>query len=259
MITKVINYIRRRGASIPYYAVNPIKSDFRKAFGYFLYGDGIEIGALHQPLSLRGTRVRHIQYVDRMPVVQLRNHYPELSSYELVQVDIIDNGETLSAINENSLDFIIANHFIEHTRNPIGTIQTWISKLRVGGIIYMAIPDKRYTFDVGRPLTKIEHLIEDAQLSDEARREIDIEHYREYAACVDKKTGHEYEQHVKNLVSSDYSIHFHTFIGECFVELIKYLQMGKKGSLSLVGYADTVKGNDEFIVILSKGGLTFDS
>jgi SAM-dependent methyltransferase len=231
---------------------NAIMTDLRQAFSHFLYGNGIEIGALHQPLPLKGTRVQHIRYVDRMSNTQLRSHYPELASYSLVQVDVIDDGETLSTIDENSLDFIIANHFIEHTRDPIGTIQTWSSKLKVGGVIYMAVPDKRYTFDVERPLTKIEHLVRDTGLSEQARRELDLEHYREFAKHVNKKTGQELEAQISKLIETDYSIHFHTFTGDYFLELISFIQMELKAPLKLLGYADAIPGNIEFIVVLSR-------
>src|SRR5690349_4069177 len=78
-----------------------------------LAGEGIEIGALHKPLPLpSGAAVR---YVDRMSVRDLRSHYPELAGWKLVEPHIIDNGETLATVPDNSVDFVIANHFIEHT------------------------------------------------------------------------------------------------------------------------------------------------
>jgi hypothetical protein len=87
----------------------------RIANGY-LSGEGIEIGALHNPLPMpRSARVR---YVDRLPVSELRAHYPELEHEPLVQVDILDDGERLATIADSSLDFVVANHFLEHTQDP---------------------------------------------------------------------------------------------------------------------------------------------
>jgi len=76
----------------------------------YLRGHGIEIGALQFPVKLpRSVKVR---YVDRLTVSELRKHYPELDSYKLVKVDILDDGETLATIGDASQDFVIANHFL---------------------------------------------------------------------------------------------------------------------------------------------------
>jgi hypothetical protein len=83
----------------------------------YLHGSGLEIGALHRPLPVKqGTRVT---YVDRLDQRGLRAHYPELASHEFVNVDIVDDGETLGSIAQESQDFIIANHCIEHCENPL--------------------------------------------------------------------------------------------------------------------------------------------
>ena len=60
-----------------------------------LQGDGLEIGALHNPLPVatrRGTLCRSVR------IAGLRRHYPELADFELVPVDIIDDGETLVSV-----------------------------------------------------------------------------------------------------------------------------------------------------------------
>src|SRR5262245_25200764 len=71
-------------------------------------GEGIEIGGLHIPLRVPGG-VR-LRYVDRMPVEELRKHYPELANEKLVPVHVIDDGEKLATFARESQDFIIANH-----------------------------------------------------------------------------------------------------------------------------------------------------
>ena len=134
--------------------------DLRRQIAWrYLSGNGIEIGALHSPLIVPPNA--QVLYVDRMTVADLRNIYPELAAYNLVDVDIIDDGETLSSIADNSYDFVIANHMIEHCQNPIGTIEQHLRVLKSNGILYMAVPDKRYTFDRDRHVTFLEHLLQD--------------------------------------------------------------------------------------------------
>src|SRR5258708_6777558 len=74
----------------------------------YLIGEGVELGALHNPLWTSERAV--VRYVDRLDVPGLRRQYPELDKYNLVNVDIIDDGETLSSIEDGRLDFVIANH-----------------------------------------------------------------------------------------------------------------------------------------------------
>jgi len=40
-------------------------------------------------------------------------------------------------------------------------------KLKPGGVVYLVLPDKRYTFDKDQTITPIEHLIEGYEASDE--------------------------------------------------------------------------------------------
>src|SRR4051812_31289684 len=99
----------------------PVFFDARREFAErFLAGHGLEIGALHLPLATPSRA--HVRYVDRMPVEELRSEYPELATWDLTPVDVIDNGELLATVDEESQDFIVANHFLEHCEDPIRTI-----------------------------------------------------------------------------------------------------------------------------------------
>jgi predicted SAM-dependent methyltransferase len=172
----------------------------------FLSGDGIEIGALHQPLRVpQGARVR---YVDRMAVADLRRQYQELAGSPLVEADIIDNGEQLATIGNGTQDFVIANHFIEHCQNPILTLQNLFRVLKAGGVLYLAVPDKRFTFDVDRPCTTIDHVMRDFADGPEWSR---LQHFEEWSRLVNKRADHEVADEVRHLIDIDYSIHFHVW------------------------------------------------
>src|SRR5690349_5671213 len=94
----------------------PGGEDTRRAVAAaFLRGEGIEIGALHHPLIV--PRNVKVKYVDRMKVADLRRHYPELVNQPLVETEIVDDGETLGTLADQTQDFVIANHFLEHCQN----------------------------------------------------------------------------------------------------------------------------------------------
>ena len=181
----------------------------------FLSGNGIEVGALDKPL--RVPRAARVRYVDRMDVAGLRSQYPELQGRALIKVDVIDDGERLKSFSDGSQDFIIANHFIEHTQNPIGTIQRFMQVLKPGGCLYMAVPDQRWTFDRDRPVTPLEHLFRDYNEGPEWSR---AAHYREYCEKVAKLSGADLEQRIGKLMQMDYSIHFHVWTQRELLEML---------------------------------------
>ncbi len=225
---------------------------FRNILRLYISGNGIEIGALQMPMDISGLSVTNIKYIDRLPIDELRKQYPELNELTLVQVDIIDNGEILSKIENESLDFIIANHFIEHARNPMGTIENWLFKLRPNGIIFMAVPDKYYTFDVDRELTSIQHLVSDYCLNPQQRLVSDRQHFVEWATLVNKLPADEIELRVNYLMEIDYSIHYHTFTLQSFLEMVNFLRHERKLPFVLKACADIVPGYNEFLVVLMR-------
>ena len=145
----------------------------------FIAGSGIEIGALYSPLQV-GPEIQ-MKYVDRLPIAKLREQYPELRDREFVEPDIIDDGEILSSVPDNSLDFIIANHMLEHCENPLGTIRHHLRKIRLGGILYYAIPEKTQGFDAARGITSFIHLVEDDLWGPEVSR---LRHFWEWVTFV---------------------------------------------------------------------------
>jgi len=214
----------------------------RHLAGRYLHGDGLEVGALHLPLGLpRGARAR---YVDRMGVEDLRAHYPELDEYELVTPDFIDDGEELASVPTESMDFVVVNHLIEHTQDPIGALLAQARVLREGGVLYLAAPDRRRTkFDRSRPETPLEHLLRDHEEGPEWSR---AQHYEEWSRLAIEVPAEEVAEHAARLEAEDYSIHFHTFTLTSFLALL--LRSREAYGLPLEVVA-TETNNHEFIVI----------
>jgi SAM-dependent methyltransferase len=156
----------------------------------YLSGQGVEIGALNAPLALPPSL--SVRYVDRMPVSELRRQYPELKGTELVEPDLLDDGERLSKLADQSQDFVIANHFLEHCENPILAVINMFRVLRTGGTLYLAIPDMRYTFDRHRRVTPIEHLVQDFQRGPEQSR---VQHFEEFARTFQPEAAEPELQH----------------------------------------------------------------
>jgi len=183
------------------------KVDPRRQLAWkFLSGAGLEIGALQRPLETPAHC--SVKYVDRISVEELRAHYPELRDQRLQTPDLIDDGETLTKVAATSQDFVIANHFLEHCENPIQTLGNLARVLKDGGILYMAVPDKRFTFDVDRPVTPY-HVLAEARRQD--RRADREAMYREWVVHVQKAAPADVDAATRKLLDEGYSIHFNVW------------------------------------------------
>jgi SAM-dependent methyltransferase len=240
-------------------AAPPLYFEARAEFAArFLFGAGLEIGPLHQPLPMPPQASP--RYVDRMAVEDLRREYPELAEWELTPVDVIDDGERLATVEAGSQDFIVANHFLEHCEDPIGTIRTHLGKLKPGGILFYAVPDKRYTFDHRRPVTPLEHMVADHEQGPQRSRG---EHYEEWArfvtdevsAAVGTAEQARSEEWVtgraRELEEAAYSIHMHVWTQEEFLRLILDCRQRFEEAFDLEAAA---RRGIEFIVVLRKRG-----
>ena len=203
----------------------------------YLHGEGIEIGALHNPLKVPASV--NIKYVDRLGVDQLREQYPELSDKDLVEVDILDDGERLSSLPDASQDFVIANHFVEHCQDPIGAVLAMFRVLKPDGILYLAIPDKRCCFDSDRPVTPVEHLIRDHVEGPEWSRR---QHFEEWVRLVNKVSDeNEAQEQIAKLTAKDYSIHFHAWSPFEMLEFIVALRKMRPFEIDLCLHHDGVE------------------
>lgn len=212
-----------------------------------ILGKGLEIGALNRPLPVH--RCVQVIYVDRVNVDDAYNvHFPELKGADIANVDVMDNAEELNSIPPESQDFIIAGHFLEHTQNPIKTIKSHLSRIRVGGILYYILPDKRFTFDIDRPVTTFEHLLRDYKEGAEISYD---SHMHEYAELVDHaKTKEQIETRVKQLKDMKYTIHFHVWDAKALREFFEKTDEVLGYSYTIVDFLED--GKYENIVVLRK-------
>jgi predicted SAM-dependent methyltransferase len=199
----------------------------------------------------------NVSYVDRMTVEDLVASYAEdIAGKDLVAVDVVADGETLATVADDSQDFIVANHFLEHTADPIGAIGSHLAKLRPGGVLFYAVPDKRYSFDFRREVTPLAHLVRDHEEGPEVSRR---EHYDEWGLLV---TGTEEERDADNwpergaemaraLEAEDYSIHHHVWTESAFLELLLHCQERFDAGVEIEAVA---RNGEEIVAVLRKAG-----
>jgi SAM-dependent methyltransferase len=194
----------------------------------YLRGEGIEIGAMHFPLKVqRGVKVCYVDYVTREENLK---KFPYLDARKLVTPDYIEDGFRLEGIPLESQDFVIANHVLEHSPDPIGTLEVWWKRLRAGGVLFITVPLAEHCFDRGRKITPLEHMIEDHEAAADLARLADrnLEHYREWVAISlpqwaaeegmssQKRSPEQAEGYAQELKAGGAEIHFHAFTADSF-------------------------------------------
>lgn len=213
----------------------------------YLRGLGVEIGALHNPLPVPPEQAR-VLYVDRLERSHLREQYPDLDARSLAPLDFIGDGERLACVRPASLDFIIANHVIEHMEDPIGALNGWFAALKPGGILYLAVPDKRATFDAQRVVTPWSHLVADHEMGSHWTR---AQHFEEWARYVSKVAEAEVGPLTHRLMDMNYSIHFHVWDPDAFAAFLDLYAQSYNPGFQGVDYFEQA-GDMEFIHLLKK-------
>ena len=174
----------------------------------YLYGSGIEIGGLNLPCRVpEGTSVLQI---DSKSTDDLIKYYGrEMHGQTVAKVDLVTDAHTLAGVESGSQDFAIANQVLEHLENPLLAIESMLRVVKPGGVVFLSLPDKRHTFDSGRPVTTFEHILEDYRQGPEHSREA---HYREWMELVEKVPGPEFDERLNFLMNvQHYPIHFHVW------------------------------------------------
>jgi SAM-dependent methyltransferase len=141
-----------------------IKSPFDMAH-YFCKGNGLEIGAMSAPYAF-GNKCT-VEYADIYDTNQLKKiigkiPLPNLyqGSYVPIKYQLKAPHYGLEMIASNFFDFVYSSHSLEHTPNPIWALIEQLRVIKTGGIIYAAIPNKNYTYDINRNSTPVEKLIQ---------------------------------------------------------------------------------------------------
>lgn len=219
-----------------------LSGNARRLLGWrLLRGNGLEIGALASPLPLPpGAKAVYYDYFSKEENIR---RFPHLPPEQFVDVDFIGQCEDLDLIPGESLDFLIANHVLEHSADVIRTLVRFYEKLKEGGVLFVTLPDKRYTFDCDRAVTSFEHLW-DEHLHGSARN--DYAHYLDYHQHVAAKTDGPPLTEEQFRQAGRVDIHVHVWTQKEILELFLELDRRKLVEWEIEA---AMRDGGEFIVV----------
>ena len=149
----------------------------------------------------------------------------EFNKREKIGKQIVADASDLSRIKDASYDLLINSHVIEHIANPIKALFEWKRVIKNDGIFVMVVPNKEFTYDNKRPVTKFEHIVEDYTKGVE---EDDSTHFEEVIQLHDLEkdtTVKDYHDHYERTMDNFNRriVHHHVFDTELVVKIVEFV------------------------------------
>ncbi len=242
-----------------------------------LMGKGLEIGPLCWPVVAKSES--NIQYVDHVSTEEIKALYKNdenVPSDQIVEVDFPLHGRTLrQAVDNRKFDYIIASHVIEHVPDMVTWLKDMASCLKPSGVLSLAIPDKRYTFDIDRDDSRPADIV-GAYLDKRSKPApgMVFDYMANYRLKVDPKQvwngqlyntegagPHRYSlsdalsYSLKNRDTNEYiDTHCHVFTPSSFINILKTLVNLRLLDFRVASFYETRNGEYEFFVSLEKVG-----
>lgn len=227
----------------------------RRLLARSLRGSGIEVGPGESPFPLDYPGASAVS-LDRWGADEIRRLFKEVEADRFSEPDVrVDlNTERLSAFADESQDFIIASHVLEHLVEPLGQLADMHRVLASGGTLLLLLPDRRRTFDSTREPTTLQQLV--AKFHAKVT-ELDDAHLEEFLAHVPEDWGpddppkNQAERYARH---RERSIHVHVWTEDEFAEVITHCiqQLGMRWELVDRLATDDVVSSIEFGMTLRK-------
>lgn len=235
-------------------------------------GIGLELGPLSSPIVDKTQG--NIFYVDHMSTADLRKKYADepVDLEKIVDVDYVLDSSLSKTFDDRKFDYVIASHVIEHIPDMVRWLDDITSILKPGGVLSLVIPDKRYTFDITRQVSRpadvigayVDRLLttNSATMYDfasEYRNEVYageiIANPNEDPSFKERRYSEKeaYEMTKLNASGREYvDSHCLVFTPYSFFEILKKLVSHDLLKLEVVSFHDTKPGEIEFFVSLRK-------
>lgn len=201
--------------------INKMKRNRALASYLYLRGSGIEVKAMNAPLPIRkNSSVRYIEDVETERILKNNHMYSELYR---VKPHIFDDADTLACLDDASVDFVVLNNSLHFSEDVIKSLRNAMRVIRPGGVVYASIIDKRFSVDVRRKITPLQHFWQDFTDGVEAGRS---DHYWDFwnnvlVPLAGATPLSERGVYAERLIFERRPIHFHVWTHGSFIGLVQ--------------------------------------
>ena len=186
-------------------------------------GAGIEVGAVNCPFDLEAD-VQYLDQHDSNAVAAAHANDPNVAA--VLPVSFVASRPPYRFLADQSFDFVVASHVVEHLPNPLAAITEFVRVVRTGGVVYLVVPHKDYCFDRARGVTPLQHFVTEylAGVVD-----ISMEHCLEHVfdsldlSLIDPANGADAIERARALHRSQQDFHVHTFTEGSFWTLMDWI------------------------------------
>lgn len=115
----------------------------------------LEIGAFDNPTFHRelGDEVEYLDFFSREELIEMHRNNPRRNIAAAVVVDHVVKSSDFAMKLPAKFDVVVAHHVIEHVPDLIFWFGQIERLLAPDGVLFLSIPDRRYTFDYFRPVS----------------------------------------------------------------------------------------------------------
>jgi glycosyltransferase involved in cell wall biosynthesis/2-polyprenyl-3-methyl-5-hydroxy-6-metoxy-1,4-benzoquinol methylase len=236
--------------------------------------EGLEIGPLCTPIVKKTESNGKVSYIDFASKEELKEKYkndPNVAVDDIVDVDYLWGERTLPELVDNKLfDYVIASHVIEHVPDMLGWLKEIGDVLYDNGVLSLAVPDKRYSFDIIREISSPGMIIE-AHLLHKRRpssreifdhialiKKVDIVKAWDGNLDIDNLKGYgnpndAYNLALESINSEKYNdVHVNIFTPTSFLDLLEIFSNLELIDFAIKDFYNTVQYNLEFIITLER-------
>ena len=139
----------------------------------FSQGRGLEIGPLHNTaVPKEHADVQYLDVFDRDQLVENYGDDPGVPVETIPEMDfVLSADDRVRSIPEavgdaERFDWVMASHVIEHVPDVIGWLADIAEVVVDGGALVLAVPDRRYCFDLHRPGTSVGQMLQAHELGE---------------------------------------------------------------------------------------------
>ena len=214
----------------------PLK-DFEEVRPHFMNMTGLEVGGPsnifteNQLLPVYGV-ARRVDNCNFSEVTIWRDASRESSTFKVSDrwtgTQFICEGTDLKTVPDETYDFVLSSHTLEHIANPIRALNEWKRVIKWGGVLLLCLPNKMAMFDRRRATTGLDHLIQDFEGN---VGEDDLTHAKENVQVYNRfsrpgmfgNIAPDYEQAAPEDNLRTRRMHHHTFTVESAVKVMEFV------------------------------------